>query len=97
MTFQADEKDSLSGLFSSIKAMHNLLFIPNIGPMELVIIFLLVLLLFGGRKIPQLARDLGSGIREFRKSISGQGQIAEVREEEPEESERQPRKKTRKS
>ncbi|MBE7437450.1 MAG: twin-arginine translocase TatA/TatE family subunit [Spirochaetales bacterium] len=73
--------------------MHNLLFIPNIGPMELVIIFLLVLLLFGGRKIPQLARDLGSGIREFRKSISGQGQIADVREEEPDETERPARKK----
>lgn len=43
----------------------------QIGWMEGLIILVIVLILFGGRKIPQLARDLGSGIREFRKSLSG--------------------------
>lgn len=50
--------------------MSALLFISGIGPTEIIIILVLALLLFGGRKIPQLARDLGSGIREFRKTIS---------------------------
>lgn len=42
----------------------------GLGPWEIAIILLVVLLLFGGRKIPQLAKDLGSGIREFKKSVS---------------------------
>ncbi len=39
-----------------------------IGYQELIIIFLIVLLLFGGSKIPELARGLGKGIREFKKA-----------------------------
>lgn len=38
--------------------------------MEWAFILVLVLLLFGGRKIPELARDIGSGIKEFRRSMS---------------------------
>jgi len=41
------------------------LFIGNIGATELILIFLVVLLLFGGSKIPELMRGLGRGIREF--------------------------------
>ncbi len=37
--------------------------------MELLIIVLVVLLLFGGKKIPELAKGLGSGIRNFKKAI----------------------------
>ncbi|HOK03542.1 MAG TPA: twin-arginine translocase TatA/TatE family subunit [Spirochaetota bacterium] len=40
---------------------------PGMG--ELVVIFLIVLVLFGAGKIPRIAKDLGSGIREFKKSI----------------------------
>lgn len=42
-----------------------LLFLGNLGASELVLIFLVVLLLFGGSKIPELMRGLGRGIREF--------------------------------
>jgi sec-independent protein translocase protein TatA len=42
-----------------------LLFLPNIGGSELFLIFLVVLLMFGGSKIPELMRGLGKGIREF--------------------------------
>ncbi|HNV48182.1 MAG TPA: twin-arginine translocase TatA/TatE family subunit [Spirochaetota bacterium] len=42
------------------------------GMWELVIIFLIVLLVFGAGKIPKLAKDIGSGIREFKKSVSGE-------------------------
>lgn len=43
----------------------------SIGWTEIAVILVLALLLFGGRKIPQLAKDLGSGIREFKDSLSG--------------------------
>jgi sec-independent protein translocase protein TatA len=39
--------------------------------MELLVIALVVLLLFGGTKIPSLMRGLGQGIREFRKEVRG--------------------------
>lgn len=44
----------------------------NIGMSELVVIFFIVLVLFGAGKIPRIAKDLGSGIREFKKSVSGE-------------------------
>jgi sec-independent protein translocase protein TatA len=43
------------------------LFIPlAIGPWQIALIVVIVLLLFGGRKIPELMRGLGSGIKEFK-------------------------------
>jgi sec-independent protein translocase protein TatA len=44
---------------------------PKIGPLELVIVLVIVLLIFGVGRLGQLGRDLGEGIREFRKGISG--------------------------
>ncbi len=43
----------------------NLLFIGNLGGWEMVAIVFVILLLFGGKKIPELMRGLGAGIREF--------------------------------
>jgi sec-independent protein translocase protein TatA len=40
------------------------------GPWELALIFLIVLLVFGAGKIPKIAKDIGSGIKEFKKSIN---------------------------
>lgn len=45
--------------------INTLLFLGNLGASELIVIFLVVLLLFGGTKIPELMRGLGKGIREF--------------------------------
>ncbi len=43
------------------------LFLPlAIGPWQIVLIVIVVLLLFGGKKIPELMRGLGSGIKEFK-------------------------------
>ena len=39
-----------------------------LGPMQIVLIVLAVLLLFGGKKIPELMRGLGGGIKEFKKA-----------------------------
>ncbi len=41
------------------------LFLGNLGGTEIFVILIIVLLLFGGKKIPELMRGLGSGIREF--------------------------------
>jgi sec-independent protein translocase protein TatA len=42
----------------------------NLGIGELVVVFLIVLVIFGAGKIPKIARDLGSGIKEFKKSLT---------------------------
>jgi sec-independent protein translocase protein TatA len=43
----------------------------GIGPLELVIVLLIVLLLFGARRLPELGRSLGHGMREFKDSVTG--------------------------
>ncbi len=44
------------------------------GPFELIIIFMVVLLLFGANKIPEVGRALGQGIQEFRKALRSGGE-----------------------
>jgi sec-independent protein translocase protein TatA len=44
---------------------------PSIGPLELAIVLLIVLLIFGPKRLPGLGRQLGSGMREFKDSITG--------------------------
>ncbi len=46
--------------------MKTLLFLNNIGTAEIIILAVLVLLLFGGKKIPELMKGLGKGIRSFK-------------------------------
>lgn len=40
------------------------------GPLEIIIIFLVILLIFGAKRIPEIARGLGKGIREFKQATS---------------------------
>jgi sec-independent protein translocase protein TatA len=44
---------------------------PNIGPLELAIVLIIALVVFGPKRLPELGRSLGRGIREFRGSVSG--------------------------
>ena len=46
--------------------ISNTLFLGMIGPWQIAIIVALVLLMFGGRKIPELMKGLGTGIKEFK-------------------------------
>lgn len=46
-------------------------FIDGIGGPEMVMVFLLVLLLFGGKKLPEFARGLGKSVREFKRAAAG--------------------------
>jgi sec-independent protein translocase protein TatA len=49
----------------------SLAFLDALGGSELILIFLVVLLLFGGEKLPELARGLGKSVREFKKATAG--------------------------
>jgi sec-independent protein translocase protein TatA len=44
---------------------------PNIGPLEIIIVLVVVLLIFGPKRLPDLGRSLGSGMREFKDSVTG--------------------------
>jgi sec-independent protein translocase protein TatA len=44
---------------------------PNIGPLEIAIVLVIVLIIFGPKRLPELGRSMGRGIREFRGSVSG--------------------------
>ena len=66
---------------------------PNIGPLELVIVLVIALIIFGPKKLPQLGSSLGRGIREFRSSVTGAGgssdeELAELEEPSDEDDEK---------
>ena len=46
---------------------------PNIGPLELIVVLVVVLLLFGSTKLPKLARSIGEASQEFKKGVSEGG------------------------
>ena len=50
--------------------MGNILFLQNIGTGEILIVALVVLLLFGGKKIPELMRGLGKGVKSFKEGMN---------------------------
>ena len=45
---------------------------PNIGPMELIIVLVIALIVLGPKKLPEVGRSIGDGMREFKDSISGE-------------------------
>ena len=44
---------------------------PNVGPLEIAVVLIIVLIIFGPKRLPELGKSMGHGIREFRSSISG--------------------------
>jgi len=59
----------------------------TIGWPEIILILLIALLLFGAKKLPEVGRSLGKGIREFKKSIRGIEDDVEKEEDEEEKKE----------
>jgi sec-independent protein translocase protein TatA len=53
---------------------------PNIGPLELFVILAIALLVVGPKKLPGLGRSLGSGLREFKDTLTGSDPRAAVRD-----------------
>ena len=53
---------------------------PSVGPFELVIILVIVLLIFGPKRLPGLGKQLGTGMREFKDSITGKDRDDEERD-----------------
>ena len=51
--------------------MDQLLFLGNLGTGEIIIIAIIVLLLFGGKKIPELMKGIGKGVKNFKDCVKG--------------------------
>lgn len=51
--------------------MNELLFLGNLSTGEIVIIAIVVLLLFGGKKIPELMKGIGKGVKNFKDGVKG--------------------------
>ncbi len=62
-------------------------FLQNIGPTELIIILVIILIIFGPKNLPKIGQALGKGIKEFKDAAKG---LSEESEEEPEEKKPQP-------
>ncbi len=45
---------------------------PNIGPLEILVVLIIALVVFGPKRLPELGKSLGKGIREFRGSVTGE-------------------------
>lgn len=58
--------------------------IPNIGPMEILLVLILALVVFGPKKLPELGRSVGNGLKEFKGSLNGEAGQDEPAEEEKE-------------
>jgi sec-independent protein translocase protein TatA len=46
---------------------------PNVGPMELIIVLVIALVVLGPKRLPEVGRSLGKGIREFKESLNSVG------------------------
>jgi sec-independent protein translocase protein TatA len=51
----------------------------NIGPLEIVVVLIIALVVFGPKRLPELGHSLGKGIREFKGSLSGENDDEEER------------------
>ena len=61
---------------------------PNIGPLELIVVLIIALVVFGPKRLPELGRSMGRGIREFRGPVSGDSKDDDDDDEEIRELER---------
>ena len=47
---------------------------PNVGPLELVVILAIALIVLGPKKLPEVGRSIGKGMREFKESLNGESE-----------------------
>ena len=53
---------------------------PNIGPTEIIILVVVLLLVFGSRRLPEIGRSVGKGMREFKQSVTGKDEESQLEE-----------------
>jgi sec-independent protein translocase protein TatA len=63
---------------------------PNVGPLEIVLILIVALVIFGPKRLPELGRSAGKGIREFKNSVTGKDDDDEEDVREIERAKREP-------
>ena len=69
--------------------MHNILLFGSFGTGEIILIALVILLLFGGRKIPELMKGLGKGVKSFKDGVNEvEKEIEKPEEVKPESSDK---------
>jgi sec-independent protein translocase protein TatA len=56
---------------------------PNVGPLELIVILAIALIVLGPKKLPEVGRSIGRGMREFRDSLSGESERRDDDDERP--------------
>jgi sec-independent protein translocase protein TatA len=44
---------------------------PNVGPLEIIVVLIIALVIFGPKRLPELGRSAGKGLREFKNSVTG--------------------------
>ena len=65
--------------------VQSLAFLQSLGPMEIFVVVFIILLLFGAKKLPELARGMGKAMKEFKKATKDvEDDIRSAMEEEPE-------------
>jgi sec-independent protein translocase protein TatA len=57
---------------------------PNVGPLELVVILAIALIVLGPKKLPEVGRSLGKGMREFKDSLTGESEPRDHRDDDDE-------------
>jgi sec-independent protein translocase protein TatA len=60
--------------------------LPNLGAQELLLILVIAILIFGGKKIPEIGKGLGQGIRQFKDSLKSSNEEEKPTAEKPEEA-----------
>jgi sec-independent protein translocase protein TatA len=53
----------------------------NIGPLEIIVVLIIALIVFGPKRLPELGNSLGKGIREFKDSVTGESKDDETQED----------------
>ena len=53
---------------------------PNVGPLELIVILAIALIVLGPKKLPEVGRSIGKGMREFKESLAGETERDEEEE-----------------
>lgn len=57
------------------------IFLGVVGPTQVILIIAIIVLLFGGKKIPELMKGLGSGVKEFKKAAKGEDEAPAAKKE----------------